>query len=117
MAGWYLMSCLNKHGKRKLNKSGYALSRYVADNTIFPLIRIEQSVVQVDSVGLGCCMVTRKLLKKAKIKMGEDIYIKDVYGKNIIHDDSSYFSNIVARLGYCLWADGSVVCKHLIGKT
>ena len=68
---------------------------------------------RIDFAGLGCMMVSRALLEKAQIRDGTDKFVKTSDGQVVFLDDSLDFCNQIFELGHQLWADGSVVCKHL----
>jgi hypothetical protein len=58
-------------------------------------------------------MMDRFLLSKLKWRAGIDKYVRTVDGNFHFLDDSLDLCNQIASLGFQLWADGSVVCKHL----
>jgi cellulose synthase/poly-beta-1,6-N-acetylglucosamine synthase-like glycosyltransferase len=97
----------------KEDKNLWIMGRYVADNTVFHLRKVEPSVTRVDFAGCGCMRVDRFLLKKLKWRSGIDRFIKTVDGTPLFLDDSLDLCSQIYELGYDIWADGSVVCQHL----
>ena len=97
----------------KDDKAEWIAGRFIADNLITRLRKVEPSVNRIDFAGLGCMMVSRALLEKAQIRDGTDKFVKTSDGQVVFLDDSLDFCNQIFELGHQLWADGSVVCKHL----
>jgi hypothetical protein len=97
----------------KEDNSTFIMGRFVADNLITYLRKVEPSVTRIDFASGGCLMMDRFLLSKLKWRAGIDKYVRTVDGNFHFLDDSLDLCNQIASLGFQLWADGSVVCKHL----
>ena len=103
IAGYYPMKDGNE----------YIMARFVADNTVYMLTVVEKSLTKIDFAGLGCLIISRDVLEKVTIRGGCDKSIKRTDGLEVLTDDSIDFCDQIFEQGVQLWADGSVVCKHL----
>lgn len=97
-----------KNGKTLWNPS-----RWIADNTLTSLTSVEKSVVRVDKIGSGCLMMSREVMEKIDWKSGGGIEVNIANGKHSHPCQCVIFGIEAQDLGYELWMDGSVVCKHL----
>jgi hypothetical protein len=121
---------LLKLDKRLMSRPPYwSPGRFVATNTFYSSSCIEPSVVNVDKIASGCILMSREVMEKFKWRKdhidlnyafdskGEPIRAIDANGKEIqLHRTACrciQFAIDAEMAGYSLWADGSVVCKHL----
>lgn len=105
IAGYYLL---------RNSSDVFCMAKLVEDDGIIYLRFPEKSVIKVDYAGLGCILTSRELLEKIKIKTEFNKELKIAGTENYVtFDDSWNFCNQVFELGYQLYADGDVVCKHL----
>lgn len=104
MGGWY----------QEINSDRWIAGRWIADNTFFNFRQIQPSVVKTDVVGMGCALVSRKVLEQVSFKPAIDVILKDESGVSLILGECGAFGNDVAEMGFNLYMDGSVVCEHLI---
>jgi len=107
IGGWYPKKFTNNHE--------WICGKWTADNLFMTLNYPAKSLIEVDMVGLGCCLVKRELLEKVKWVESELFKIsKDRWGEDTYAGDCLAFCNLVADAGYRMYMDGSVICKHLI---
>jgi len=71
------------------------------------------SLVQADFAGLGCMMVSRRLMTLCRVNSGTDRLLHIDGGQLAYFDDSTDFCEQIYRHGATLYMDGSVVCEHL----
>ena len=107
IGGWYPVKYTKKHE--------WACGKWVGDNMFYILREPQNSLIQVDMIGLGCCLVKRKVLEWIKLTEEEVFKIStDRYGRKTLAGDCVAFGNIAYNMGYKLYMDGSVICEHLI---
>lgn len=106
IAGYYLM---------RNSKTHYCMGRLVKDNTLWYLMQPEKSVVKIDYAGTGCLMVSRELLGRITINVDLDRILKIAGTEKLCvwFDHCFDLCNQIFALGYQLYADGDVICKHL----
>ena len=74
---------------------------------MYPVSEIELNnprLIQVHKCGLGCVLIHRSVLEKIEFR-----YVKELEAFDDIH-----FSNDIIKNGFNIYADLSVVCKHLV---
>lgn len=76
----------------------------------------QHSVHIVDFTGLGCVLISRRVFEKVEFRDGLERVIKTNYGTEVLSDDSTEYCFDVARLGYKIYMNGDVICKHLAHK-
>lgn len=64
----------------------------------------EPKLIEVDACGLGCVLISRKVLKKVKFR----------FDPNSPAFDDIWFSVDATKAGFKIYCDTSVKCKHLI---
>jgi hypothetical protein len=107
MAGWYL--------NRWYKNQTYVMAQCVATDTIKIYTEIERSLIRVDWFGMGCVCLTRELLEKVKMLPGTDSVITNQFGKFYL-DEGGALTRQVFGLGYDCWANGGVVCEHIVDE-
>ena len=73
-------------------------------------------LIEVDSTGLGCTLLHRKILEKVNFRYGNGEMIRTSFGYEAMSDDASRFCFDVKSAGYQVYMDGDVVCKHIFMK-
>ena len=104
MGGWY----------KEIGSDRWIAGRWVADNVFLNFREIQPSVVKVDMIGMGCALVSRKVLEQVSFKPAIDVWLKDESGKSLILGECGAFGNSAHEKGFNLYIDGNVVCKHLM---
>jgi GT2 family glycosyltransferase len=94
----------------------YVVGKWIADNVCTSFPRVQKSVVKVDYVGLGCCLMSREVLSKVEFEAGTDKFCKDEFGNEYFLGDCLSFCNKAFELGYNSYADGDVICIHERGE-
>lgn len=105
ICGWYPV-------KHYMNQKGWPAS-VIEGGTMIYFKEPMHSVVIAHSTGLGCAMVSRKLLERAEFNDGTDHTMPTNLGQNILIDDSSQFCFDAIAAGCQLYMDGDVICEHL----
>jgi hypothetical protein len=103
IGGWYKMTRGNL----------WVAGRFDADKTFSNFTAPEPGVVSVDMVGLGCVLMTRKVLADVEFGNGLGLSIKRTGGKETWAGPSMKFSADAAAKGYGLFMNGDVVAQHL----
>lgn len=109
IAGWYLVRGDNR----------YTCARWIADNLLINLREVENSVVKVDAMGMGCTMFSRKALSDVYFHHGCDMWAKSyVNGEKIdlMLGECGAIGNLLLDKGYQPYMDGNVICEHLERK-
>lgn len=97
MGGWYQLKKTNF----------YNAGKFYADNCIASLPYPQPSVVEVDKIDLGCVIISREVFQKIKLRDGNVILNEHFGGCECL-----MFANDAVKLGYSLYIDGAVICKH-----
>jgi len=84
-------------------------AKYLKDGNYypFPIEKIDGNCYEIDLMGLGCCLITRKVLEKYKFRCE-----RDSEGKVIKSEDQCFSEDL--RKKYKLWFDTNVSTKHKI---
>jgi hypothetical protein len=90
IGGWY-----------QLNPRAWSAGRWVADHTIASIVTPERSVTRVDKIELGCVLMSRTVLEQIKFEFDPSAC------------ECQRFAIRAEELGYRLWMDGGVICRHL----
>lgn len=77
-------------------KPGHA--RLVSQNEV-----IDSRLMEIGAAGLGCCLISRKVLEKATMELNKEVTGEDV----------SFFMSAKEH-GFKAYADTSVKCRHLV---
>jgi hypothetical protein len=101
--GWYKVR----------NSDRYAGGRWVKDNVFSNFKKIQKSLVLTDLVGLGCAFISRLVLEAVTIKHGTDVVAKTEAGETMIVGECGVLGDDIAKLGFSMYMNGSVVCGHL----
>ena len=106
IGGWYPVRYSNNHL--------WVCGNWIADNIFCLLEKPEPSLIRVDVIGLGCCLVKREVLEKVVMTEKECLKtLKNKFGEDIIGGVCEAFCNIANNFKYRIYADGSVICEHL----
>jgi glycosyltransferase involved in cell wall biosynthesis len=103
MGGWY-----------PLHEIGWNAGRWVADHTLCGITKPEHSVTCVNKIDMGCLLVSRKVF--------EQVDWEDNFTIDILNPDKTkrhpcgclMFCRKAEELGYKIWINGDVICKHII---
>lgn len=90
----------------------YVAGKWIADNTFYHFPRIENSLISTDSIGMGCCFLTRKALEDISFSDGLNISLKNNLGHELVGGECLDFGNKANDKGYLMFMNGSVVCGH-----
>lgn len=73
----------------------------------------QNSIIEVEYCGMGCCLIKRDLLEAIlpKIEVIDDIPQFFRYSKNFTED--IYFCDLVRKNGFKIFCDTSVKCGHI----
>jgi hypothetical protein len=97
-----------------LGTGKYVCGRWVADHTFCNFMCVQPGLVQTDTIGLGCALISRNVLEKVPFEAGVHLFCKDgCTGENMIVGECGMFGNRVADLGIRMYMCGEVVCQHL----
>ena len=95
----------------------YVCGKWVADNTFVNYTQVFPHVIQTDIVGLGCALISRKILERVEFQSGTDMYAIDgLTGNEMILGECGEFGNRVFEMGVRMYVDGNIVCQHLERK-
>lgn len=104
IGGWYPILGTNR----------YVCGRWVADNAFLNFTNVHRSVVRTDTVGLGCALVSRKVMEQVPFEAGLDLECVDAHtGGKMLLGECGVFGNRVDQLGLMMYMDGEVICQHL----
>lgn len=103
IGGWFH---LKSEDRSKLIDQ-YNVGIWVADNTIYNKVSIEPSVTRADKTCFGVMIMTRQAFEDLEYPKPQEIVKGGCACLN--------FAAQAQNKGYELWADGNVVCEHLIG--
>jgi hypothetical protein len=93
---------------------GYAVGKFVGDNILAIQNQVQPGIMRVDTVGMGCMIISRELLESSSWDGGNDLHIKNQYGQDLIAGEGAAFCEEAFKKGITTYVDGSVVCQHLI---
>jgi len=102
IGGWYKTHTGNE----------YVAGRWIANNTSVLYKTTQPSLIPIDFMGLGCCLMKRKVLETIEFDAGIDLYQKDERGNIFFNGDCVQFCNAAYDNGFKLWMNGDVVCEH-----
>lgn len=113
IAGYYMAKGID----RKIG-SNYACGRFTGwdgSRAVYDYFTsIPASVVRADVVGLGCCLISRRVLEKIPFRPGIAGRIITRTGIPIFACDSATFCADAKDAGFQPYMDASVVCEHLV---
>ena len=107
MAGWYK--------NRWYKKDIFVMGTCVEMDQLYLYEKVIPGVTGIDYFGLGCVCMTRELLEKVTMEPGIDTLITNQFGKFYL-DEGGALSRQVYQLGYDCWANGNVVCEHIVDE-
>lgn len=97
-----------------LNSDRFVCGRWVADHTFLNFRAVAPGLRRTDMVGLGCAMISRRVLESIQFEAGTNLFCRDAgTGQDLIVGECGMFGNRVAELGLPMYMCGEVVCKHL----
>lgn len=93
--------------------------KWVADNTFCNLFYPQAGLIEVDKIDFSCVLLTREVMSKVKFESGLN-RVFHWYGTEGDKLDINpchclMFAIRAQDLGYRLFMDGSVICKHIKG--
>jgi hypothetical protein len=92
----------------------WSAGRWMDDHLMMNLRVVENSIVVVDKIELGCLLVSREVYEKIKIEDGFNNLIKiDNDKKWMPSCECLMFGKKAQDLGYTLYMNGDVICRHL----
>lgn len=93
---------------RKVSDYGY---NPIIDFDFGYLTEIDNNLIEIDAVGLGCILIKTEIFKRLKFPWFKITWIETNNEPKILSEDY-YFCNLLKQNGYKLYADKSVQCKH-----
>lgn len=106
LCGWY----------RSKGIGGLWTAANITRNELIPYDEPHHSVIRVSSAGLGCALVSRRLLEQVDFRDGTDQHVR--HKDHILFiDDSTQFCLDAAAKGFPPCMDGDTICEHLTRQT
>jgi len=107
IGGWYPLVPIQ-------NPPIWSAGRWIDDNVMINLRSVEHSVVVVDKIELGCALVSKKVYEQIPIEAGFNNLIKIDNGEKWMPScECLMFGKKAQDLGYKLYMNGDVICRHI----
>lgn len=103
VGGWYQM----------VNLPRWVAGKWVAPNIFHNCLEPIRGLAQVDMVGLGITLMSRRVMQQVDFRDGMDLFCKDHEGKKISVGECNIFGMDAQSKGFKLFMDGNVICQHL----
>lgn len=103
MGGWYKME----------NSTNYVAGAWVADHIFIHYQKPQEHVIKVDTIGMGCALLSRKVVEAVPFEVGLDRICKDAQENNLLLGECGIFGERAIEKGFMLFMTGDVICGHI----
>lgn len=100
-----------------LRKAHRPCYRFFKDGNYYAPDKIEPNkLVEVDAVGLGCCLIKRAVLEKLdKLYKGKPLFKMDYRNRTDVLGEDAFFCELVKKAGFKVFVDTSILAGHYGG--
>lgn len=94
----------------------HAMASIKENNEYRRISSFPKGLIDVDSVGLGCCLIKKQTIEKiSELHKNKPLFRNKFFSRNEFVGEDFYFCELLKDAGFNIFVDPSVQCGHIGG--